>query len=161
MESWTLYPESFTNLPHTYLAKPQHAVFISNFSICNDICKCVCTTSIYIHFTLQLHHHIQKLLLERSTIPYNLHQNKHLLYVHTENLWFVNTKSWMHICIYILAHYFISHTEGPNGQFLPQPWSQVESLKITVTFLTQNLKWMYTLDTCNAFHLCSFLNTTS
>lgn len=67
----------------------------------------------------------------------------------------------MHICIYILAQNFISHTESPNGQFLPQLWSQVESLKMTVTSLTQNLKWIHTLDICNIFHLCSFLNTTN
>jgi len=66
----------------------------------------------------------------------------------------------MHIRIYILAQNFINHTESPNGQFLPQPWSHVESLKMTVTSLTQNLKWMYTLDIRNSFHLCSFLNTT-
>lgn len=95
------------------------------------------------------------------TIPYNLHQNKHLLYVHIEKLWFVNIKSRMHIHIYILAQIFISHTKSPNDQFLPQQWSQVELLKMTVTSLTQNLKWMYTLDICNSFHLCSFLNTTS
>jgi len=37
----------------------------------------------------------------------------------------------MHICIHILAQDFISHAESPNGQFLPQPWSQVESLKMS------------------------------
>jgi len=67
----------------------------------------------------------------------------------------------MHLCIYILAQNFISHSKVPNGQFLPQPWSQVESLKMTVTSLTQNLKWKYTLDICNSFHLCSYINNTS
>jgi len=67
----------------------------------------------------------------------------------------------MHTCIYVLAQNFISHSSVPNGQFLPHQWSKVESMKMTVTFLTQNLKWKYTLHICNSFHLLSYITNTS